>query len=319
MNRFNNLVPFFSRTKKAFFKEEGDRLVCGDQKISFENGIPRFVESGAYASLFGDQWKAFKKTQLDSETKTPITGDRLDRCLGPLNATIAGKTVLETGCGAGRFTEVLLKKKAILVSSDISSAVEVNSENFPASAEHQIIQADINDMPYQDESFDIVVCLGVIQHTPNPEETIRNLYSLVKKGGYLVIDHYTFMTSWLFRTAWFYRRYLKRKPPTYTIPYVYKLIDRYLPLHKKYANNKFASVILNRISPIVSYYSSFPELNEAQQKEWALLDTHDSLTDWYKRLRTRGSIRKTLVKLGAEDIWCEYGGNGVEARCKKPS
>ena len=79
------------------------------------------------------------------------------------------------------------------------------------------------------------------------------------------------------------------------------------------------SVLLNRVSPVVSYFDAFPQLNDQQQEEWALLDTHDSLTDWFKNFRSKNSIYSTLDKLGAIDIWCEYGGNGVEARCKKLS
>ncbi|MCX6319792.1 MAG: hypothetical protein NTW29_21115 [Bacteroidetes bacterium] len=50
----------------------------------------------------------------------------------------------------------------------------------------------------------------------------------------------------------------------------------------------------------------------------AYLDTHESITDWYKRFRSKGAIRKTQENPGATDIYFEYGGNGVEARCKKP-
>ena len=45
---------------------------------------------------------------------------------------------------------------------------------------------------------------------------------------------------------------------------------------------------------------------------------NDSLTDWFKHLRNTKQIRAALEGLGAGDIWCEYGGNGVEARCQKP-
>ena len=77
------------------------------------------------------------------------------------------------------------------------------------------------------------------------------------------------------------------------------------------------SILLNRISPVISYYNVFPRLNEQQQLEWALLDTHDSLTDWYKHFRSKKRIRAILEQLGAVDLWVEYGGNGVEANCKK--
>lgn len=309
---------FYNRTQHKFYTTTDTGFTCNDVVINVESGITRFVRSGSYASLFGDQWKQYKKTQLDSFSGTNISANRINRCLGPLKDNLAGKLVLEAGCGAGRFTEILLKQGATLVSADMSSAIEVNAENFPVSEKHRVIQADINDMPYADESFDVVICMGVIQHTPDPEKTIRDLYQLVKKGGTLIIDHYTITRAQLFRVASFYRLYLRNKPSSFTIPYTQKLVKRYLPLHKKFANNKIMSVLLNRISPVVSYFSAFPLLNDMQQQEWALLDTHDSLTDWFKNFRSKKSIHNTLAGLGAVDTWCEYGGNGVEARCKKP-
>ncbi len=50
---------------------------------------------------------------------------------------------------------------------------------------HRIIQCDICRAPLNPQSFDAVVCLGVIQHTPDPEHTIRKLFELVKPGGWL--------------------------------------------------------------------------------------------------------------------------------------
>jgi SAM-dependent methyltransferase len=309
---------FYNRKKNKPFVNEGGKFICEDNIVEVIAGIPRFAKEGSYASLFGDQWKQYKKTQLDSYSGSPITENRLNRCLGDLQDKLAGKLVLEAGCGAGRFTEVLLKKGAVLVSSDLSSAVEVNAENFPLNDNHLVIQADINDMPFADESFDLVVCLGVIQHTADTEKTIEDLYKLVKKGGTLVIDHYTYDRSNYLRMAPLYRLALRKKTAGYTIPYTQKLVKRYLPWHKRFANNKILSVLLNRISPVISYYSAFPQLNDQQQEEWALLDTHDSLTDWHKRFRNKKQIETTLAALGATEIWCAYGGNGVEARCKKP-
>lgn len=309
---------FYNRRNNKPFIREGDKYVCEGDIVETINGIPRFAKDGSYASLFGDQWKEYKKTQLDSFSGLPITETRLNRCLGDLKDDLTGKLVLEAGCGAGRFTELLLKKGATLVSSDLSSAVEVNAENFPINEKHLVIQSDINDMPYADESFDLVVCLGVIQHTTNSEKTIEDLYKLVKKGGRLVIDHYSFNRSHYFRLAPFYRTILKKKTAEETIPYTQRLVKKFLPWHKKFANYRLMSMLLNRISPVISYYRAFPQLNDKQQEEWAMLDTHDSLTDWNKNFRSVEEIQNFLAKLGAIDIWCRFSGNAAEANCKKP-
>ncbi len=259
------LPNYYDRKAKQFFKKEGNAYFSNVKTVLINDGIPYFAASNSYASLFGDQWKAFKKTQLDSYSNTKITENRLDRCLGELAQNLNEKLVLEAGCGAGRFTEVLLKKNATLVSVDLSSAVEVNQENFPQSAKHSVIQADINDLPFENSTFDVVVCLGVIQHTPDSDKTIGDLFDLVKPGGSLVIDHYTYTKSNYFRIAPLYRSFLKTKSAAYTIAYTKKLVDHYLPWHKRFAKSRLLSILLNRISPVISYYRSLPELNEQMQ------------------------------------------------------
>jgi hypothetical protein len=49
-----------------------------------------------------------------------------------------------------------------------------------------------------------------------------------------------------------------------------------------------------------------------------LLDTHDSLTDWYRHLRSREALWRALKQAGVTPTWCEKGGNGVEARALRP-
>ena len=45
---------------------------------------------------------------------------------------------------------------------------------------------DIMDIHFQDEFFDISLCLGVLQHTPDTSKSIRELTRVLKKGGKLV-------------------------------------------------------------------------------------------------------------------------------------
>jgi 2-polyprenyl-3-methyl-5-hydroxy-6-metoxy-1,4-benzoquinol methylase len=321
------------------------RLVCPEHGIAFDssaagtelrcfNGhayavrdaIPRIVPAAdSYAEAFGAQWKQYRTTQLDSRTGTSYSRDRLCRCVGeeiwerlnhpePLN-------VLEAGCGAGRFTEILLSLPApIVTSTDLSSAVEPNQVNFPQSPRHRVVQADINRLPFEPAQYDLVLCLGVVQHTKDPEQTIASLYRQVRPGGWLVIDHYTHSLSMYTKvTAAILRPVLKRLPPAQGIRATKALTRWFFPLHRAVRNHRYLQYLLSRVSPLLTYYHALPMLDDRQQYEWAELDTHDSLTDWYKRLRSAASIRRTLVALRAERIWVEKGGNGVEARCRKPA
>lgn len=299
---------------------QGNTLFCASgDSFPIKNGIPRFVPLSNYADAFGLQWKRYRLTQLDSYSGATISKDRIRRCLGQeLWADLANKQILESGCGAGRFTEILLGKGAYVTSIDLSEAVDANIENFPASDTHRVAQADILNQPFKKGQFDVVICLGVIQHTPNPEATVAQLYDQVKPGGSLVIDHYTHSLSLYTKTSLLIRPFLKRLEPAEGIKWTEWLVDTLLPVHQKARHFRPAQMFLSRISPVQCYYHAFPELSDKLHREWALLDTHDSLTDWFKHLRTQKQIRRMLKRLGLQEIWCEYGGNGIEGRGKRP-
>jgi SAM-dependent methyltransferase len=296
---------------------DGDLLRCPEGDAHpVRDGIPRFVTSSGYAAAFGAQWNAFRRTQLDSFTGVPISRDRVRRCLGDDGwAALGGAEVLEVGCGAGRFTEVLLDAGARVTSVDLSEAVDANAKNFPVSERHRIAQADVRQLPFAPRSFDVVFCLGVVQHTPDPEETLAALYAQVKPGGLLTVDHYTYRAAWFLSTQPVVRRVLVRMPPERTVPLVERMVDRLWPLHSRLRG---ARKLVERISPVQTYFDDFPELAEEHQRGWAILDTHDALTDRYKWFRTRAQVERALLALGAQDVACWRGGNGVEARARRP-
>jgi len=282
-------------------------------------GIPRFVSKSNYADHFGAQWNRFRLTQLDSHVGMPIASKRLHRCLGDgLWSTLRGKQVLECGCGAGRFTEVLLRRRARVTSIDLSSAVDANADLFPQNEFHRVAQADIARLPFAPQSFDLVVCLGVVQHTPDPEKTIADLYKHVAPGGSLVIDHYSLTLSWYLKTAPLFRAFMRRMKPQTAMRFTERMVGTMLPLHKAVRNVPGVRSIVHRLSPVMCYYNSFPQFSDQMQYEWALLDTHDTLTDRFKHSRDKAGIVRTLQSLGGEGVWCEYGGNGLEARMMRP-
>lgn len=283
-------------------------------------GIPRFVEAENYAAGFGLQWKAFRRTQLDSHTGTNISRDRLKRCLGGTLDVLKGKSVLEVGCGAGRFTELMLAAGARVVACDLSQAAEANYENCRHWPDYFVCQADVRELPITPRSFDFVVCLGVVQHTPSPEETIEALARHVKPGGMLVIDHYSRSTANLAR--WGLRKLLIRLPAQLAKKLTLQLAGAMLPLHRLLWNERpgrwYMRLLLRSGSPLVDYYDIYPELGPKLLGEWAILDTHDSLTDYYKHLRNADEISDHLRKCGLVDLQVSYGGNGVEARARMP-
>jgi SAM-dependent methyltransferase len=291
-------------------------------KFEIKNGIPRFVPSENYANSFGLQWNRFRETQLDSYTGLTISRDRLTRIAGGALDIFHGKKVLEAGCGAGRFTEILLENKADVFAVDISTAVDANFKNCARYQNYSVAQADISKIPVLPGQFDIVICIGVIQHTPNPEETIQKLCSYVKPGGLLFIDHYAYnypVTPSRKRM----REYLLTKDAVFALRFVHFLTTVLWPVHvalHKMKSMKGMGKIRPRFlrwSPVVDYQTAYPKLGSKLLYQWAVLDTHDTLTDRYKHLRSADEIRNALQSCDMTDIETIYAGNGVEARARK--
>lgn len=312
------MISFISPKSGNTLVEKNNRLETADgEHFPVINNIPRFVPIENYASAFGYQWKNFAKTQLDSYSNTTISKERLERCLGCKIDDLRGKTVLEVGSGAGRFTELFVKAGALTHSIDLSVAVEVNKENIGVAENYQIAQASVYEIPYPKESFDYVVCLGVIQHTPSSEKTIRSLFEMVKPGGVLVIDHYRLRLGYFFNPATYWRVILKRLKPETSKKIVDTLVNFFFPLHWAFRNNSIAEWLVKRVSPVMHYINYHPEFDKQSHYEIAKLDSYDSLTDYYKRHRTYNQILIELKIIGGKNIWVNKGGNGVEARCHK--
>ena len=298
--------------------EASSELTCANGcTIPIVNNIPRFVSTENYADAFGRQWNKFRKTQLDSHTGTTISKDRLQRCVGGSLDVINGKSVLEVGCGAGRFTEVMLKAGARVFACDLSAAVEANYENCrELSPDYFVCQADALKLPVALGSFDFVVCLGVIQHTPSPEQTIAALARYVRPGGTLAIDHYP-PDYPLTRSRAITRKLLLKLPPRAAHQLALTLARVLVPIHRLTWNNRRgvwrARRWLAKHSPLVDYYGVF-SIEPDLLAEWAILDTHDTLTDYYKHLRSEAQIEQSLRACGFSRVQVWRGGNGVEAR-----
>ena len=314
--------------------ENSSALVCPDGcRFPVVEGVPRFVESDAYAASFGLQWKTFRKTQLDSHTGTNVSRGRLTRCLGRSLNSVNNKDVLECGCGAGRFTELLLSAGARVCACDLSAAVEANFANCGDSDNYMVFQADLRNLPVQPRSFDVVVCLGVVVATPNPKAAIAALAEYVKPGGLLVIDNYNRNPNETvfhkiirpFLPWWGIRQVLKRLPPGPALKCTNVLARSLLPIHRLlWRDGPIVDRVRRlwvKISPVFDYYDRHTvlrELSNEQLTEWAILNTHDGLTDYYQILISPDDMREYLEAAGLTNIEAYYGGIGVEGRAMRP-
>ena len=173
-------------------------LVCRgcSERFYIVNGIPRFLSGTALGSSvisnsvsdrdqslqlrtvasFGFEWTHFSEMYPEWE-------DNFRDYMSPHPPEFfRGKKVLDAGCGIGRHAYYAALYGAEVWAVDISDAVEVAARNTRATGA-RVLQADLNHLPFQAESFDLVYSMGVLHHLPDMERALRYLLNFVKPGG----------------------------------------------------------------------------------------------------------------------------------------
>lgn len=144
---------------------------------------------------FDVQWKC-----LDSGKhllSDPSFVENLDNLIGQYTGLPAewfrDKSVLDAGCGNGRFTYGFLKLGAKVTAMDYSksgiNSVKANCAAFSGNLtvlQHNILAP----VPFKRESFDLVFSFGVLHHTGDTYTAFKNLVPLVKENGYLFLMLY---------------------------------------------------------------------------------------------------------------------------------
>jgi ubiquinone/menaquinone biosynthesis C-methylase UbiE len=285
---------------------------CG-RSYPVVRGIPRFVPTANYAGSFGFQWNRHAQTQLDSHSCLTISHDRLWAALGG-KADLAGLRVLEAGSGAGRFTEVLAASGADVVTFDYSSAVDANARNQGPSPRIHFFQGDIFKIPLPERSFDRVVCLGVLQHTPDPAAAFRSLARYVRPGGQLVVDVYARTVIALMQWKYLLRPITKRLQPEKVYRLVSAMTPPLIPLARllRRRAGRFGA----RLLPIVEY--SHLGLSRTLNTEWAILDTFDMYSPAHDHPQSLGTMTRWFHDAGFEDIYVRRGTNGVVGSGRRP-
>lgn len=109
-----------------------------------------------------------------------------------------GQRVLDVGCGAGTDLVRFARGGAIVTGVDVAaSAIALARENVRQQGlEADLREADGEDLPFADESFDLVYAHGVVQYTTNDRALVAECRRVLKTGGTAVFQVYN-RVSWL--------------------------------------------------------------------------------------------------------------------------
>ena len=274
----------------------------------YVNGAYRIVPDDNYTDNFGYQWNKFAGTQIDRTSELNMSKVRFFAETNWDKENLSGRSVLEVGSGAGRFSQIILDfTEADLYSVDYSNAVEANYKNNGPSNRLHLFQASIYEMPFAKGQFDKVLCFGVLQHTPKVDLSVLSLIEMARPGAEVVVDFYPIRGWWTkLHAKYFFRPYTKKL----TNEKLYKKIDSNIDWMIK-AYRFFSRIglgrVVNRFIPIVDIDGTLPKnLSKEQLREHCVLDTFDMFSPQYDQPQRISDIVALFKKYGMDNVWGGY-------------
>jgi SAM-dependent methyltransferase len=159
-------------------------------------------------ATYGLQWNRFRILRPDEDRATFFGRT------GQTPAALDGATILDAGCGMGRYLRVAAEAGANVVGLDLSESTLAARELTADVADRVLVlRGDLLRPPLAEGSFDQVYSIGVLDHTPDPRRAFLGLARLLKPGGRIAI--------------WVYR---KERPLLEQIIDVHRAVSTRLPL-----------------------------------------------------------------------------------------
>jgi SAM-dependent methyltransferase len=239
--------------------------------------VPRLAGE-SYAASFGRQWNRYDvmRPEEDEATFRVKTGANPE--------DLAGRLVLDAGCGGGRYARLLGGRGARVVGVDLSSAVDKAAALCAGMPDVLIAQADLLDLPVAEGAFDLVYSIGVLHHTPDPRRAFAQIARRVKPGGRLAV--------------WLYRR---NTPPQEWLNSVLRALSTRLPAPVLeplcVGLGALGGVpVLNRTLNKLANFSNHPD------RTLRICDNFDWYAPRYQSHHTVDELRRWFVEEGFVDL-----------------
>ncbi len=157
---------------------------------------------------FGDEWLKFH------DFSDEIIHDIAKEYFDILNDSIVNKHtyMLDIGCGTGRWTKFLTQKAGFIEAVDPSNAIFAADKLLGNTENVRLTKASIDTLPFNDETFDFAMSIGVLHHIPDTQKAMQDCVKKVKRGGYFYcyLYHNLETRGWWFKTLYWLSNQLRK-------------------------------------------------------------------------------------------------------------
>jgi 2-polyprenyl-3-methyl-5-hydroxy-6-metoxy-1,4-benzoquinol methylase len=98
------------------------------------------------------------------------------------------KIVLDVACGEGYGTKLISKSAKLIWGLDIDEESIINAKNKYQASNLNYEFGDIDNMPFDDKKFDLVICFETIEHVKNYHNTLNEIKRVIKDDGILIMS-----------------------------------------------------------------------------------------------------------------------------------
>jgi SAM-dependent methyltransferase len=277
-------------------------------------GVPRFVDRQHYAASFGWEWSRWPRVQFEADNVgRPMEGHTTkmwDRITGfgdaIGDADVRGRTIVDFGCGPGRFLDIVRRKGGLAVGIDLSDAVDAARANFADDPDVLVVQGDLLRPPFREGAFDGGFSIGVLHHTPEPDRGVSALARIVRPGGWVSCCVYPRDAFYDYPSVERFRRLHYALSPMFE--YLPALLYAYVAAYVLAPSFRFLKNfgLRRAIEHVEIYWLVAPWIKDAQ---WRVLDTFDAITPKIATTHIEAEVAEWLAGAGCESVkrttWCE--------------
>jgi len=135
---------------------------------------------------FGEEWKKF--SVHNDESVKELRKEYFDI----IDESIVNKHtyMIDIGCGSGRWTDYFVDKAGFIEAIDPSDAVFAADKMLGSKENVRITKASVDTLPWDDNTFDFGMSIGVLHHIPNTKQALIDCVKKIKPGGYFYVYLY---------------------------------------------------------------------------------------------------------------------------------
>lgn len=158
-------------------------------KTSHENEVIKFYEKNA--------------SKYDAERFSNNQGMHVDKIqkkiIFDFINSFMNKSILDLGCGTGRFSIELALANTNLISFDASFSMlqQLKDKTKDTNLNINLVNGNGYQLPFKDNTFDGCICINVLDHVSDQQRFIKEICRILKKDGFLIINFSNFFSIYL--------------------------------------------------------------------------------------------------------------------------